>query len=184
MSLNLKNSPLSERALAEKLGISRTTLRSWKDGSKKMNFSTLEKLTDAEGKKLLILTINPKISLSSDDSIPAVSTRVHEEGFETWKIHFFDYVDDLRRSKDSRLFLLPPISQLDLRLKAILASMTLSLAYELSMEAPEWAGQDYFLSEPWFPSQSESLKASALIESPLAFRKNNIFVLSNFLERR
>jgi hypothetical protein len=39
------------------------------------------------------------------------------------------------------------------------------------------------LSEPWFVSGMENLKASALLESPLPFRRNNVFVLGNFLSR-
>jgi hypothetical protein len=39
------------------------------------------------------------------------------------------------------------------------------------------------LDSPWFVAGIENLKASALVESPVRFRKRNIFVLANFLER-
>lgn len=39
------------------------------------------------------------------------------------------------------------------------------------------------LPEPWFVAGVENLKATALVESPLPFRRNNIFVLGNFLSR-
>ena len=41
----------------------------------------------------------------------------------------------------------------------------------------------YGLDKPWFVSGFENLKSTALIESPLNFRKRNIFVLGNFLTR-
>jgi hypothetical protein len=37
--------------------------------------------------------------------------------------------------------------------------------------------------DPWFVSGMESLKAIALVESPLPFRLRKIFVLENFLSR-
>jgi len=54
---------------------------------------------------------------------------------------------------------------------------------ELGVESPPWAMRSYYLPEPWFVSEVESLKAMAIQESPLFFRRNNIFVLDNFLSR-
>jgi len=51
------------------------------------------------------------------------------------------------------------------------------------MHAPDWAQKDHCLPEPWFVAEMESLKASALVESPAYYKKNNIFVLENFLKR-
>ena len=51
------------------------------------------------------------------------------------------------------------------------------------MDAPAWAAGCHFLPEPWFVSGVESLKATALVEAPLAFRRNNVFVLGNFMSR-
>jgi hypothetical protein len=39
------------------------------------------------------------------------------------------------------------------------------------------------LPRPWFVAGVENLKATALVESPLPFRRNNVFVLGNFLSR-
>jgi hypothetical protein len=39
------------------------------------------------------------------------------------------------------------------------------------------------LPAPWFVAGVENLKASALVESPVQFRRNNVFVLGNFLAR-
>jgi hypothetical protein len=39
------------------------------------------------------------------------------------------------------------------------------------------------LEEPWFVTGIENLKAMAIVESPVFFRRRLIFVLENFLSR-
>ena len=53
----------------------------------------------------------------------------------------------------------------------------------MKISPPKWAQSMTALNKPWFVSGMESLKASALLESPLGFRAKNIFVHENFLER-
>lgn len=119
----------------------------------------------------------------SSCSTVAVCLKVEREGFESWKTHFLDYVDEFRRSLDTRLFLLAPPPKTPLKLRALLSSITLELCSEVEMPAPDWAQKDHCLPEPWFVAEMESLKASALVESPVYYKKNNIFVLENFLKR-
>lgn len=92
-------------------------------------------------------------------------------------------VDEFRRTLDVRLIFLPPPSELDKSLSAMLSSIVLYLCDEAEIEAPTWAKKRVDLPTPWFVSETESLKAMAILESPLVFRRNNIFVLENFLER-
>lgn len=92
-------------------------------------------------------------------------------------------VDEFRRTLDPRLLLLPPVRDLALELKALLASIVMSLCGEAGMNVPGWARKRHPLPTPWFVAEVESLKAMALVESPLPFRRNNIFVLDNFLQR-
>ena len=94
-----------------------------------------------------------------------------------------DFVDEYRRALDYRLLLLPPVQDLDRRLKALLSGIVFSLCQESGVEPPSWCEKEFFLDEPWFVSGMDSLKALALLESPLAFRQHNIFVLQNFLDR-
>ncbi len=54
---------------------------------------------------------------------------------------------------------------------------------EVSLPSPGWCCGVEALDSPWFVAGIENLKASALIESPVRFRKRNIFVLANFLDR-
>ena len=57
------------------------------------------------------------------------------------------------------------------------------LARKAGLSFRGWTGSVGPLDRPWFVSGYESVKASALIESPVPFRSRNVFVLANFLER-
>lgn len=119
----------------------------------------------------------------SEYSTVATALKIERDGIDSWKIHIFDLVDEFRRTVDGRLIILPPPHNFDRRISALLASTVRTLCEELGVSAPRWATLRYFIPTPWFPADSNSLKASAILESPLYFRANNIFVLSNFLSR-
>jgi hypothetical protein len=142
----------------------------------------LIKMGDVLDRRVLLALVPPSPAVS-DCSTVAVSCAVVRDGFESWKIHFMNLVDEFRRHHDVRLVLMPPISALDPRLKALLASIVYTVCAEVDLEPPEWSCLEYFLPKPWFVSGIESLKASTLVESPFSFRRNNIFVQENFLRR-
>ena len=71
----------------------------------------------------------------------------------------------------------------DRRFDALLASTIEYLCDEMRLEAPAWVWAVPSLKEPWFLSGMESLKAIAIVESPVFFRRRKIFVLENFLYR-
>ena len=104
-------------------------------------------------------------------------------GFDSWKIYFFNFVDEFRKTMDPRLILLPPIEALDKKLYALLSSIVRYLCNEIHTTPPDWALKRHFLSTPWFLSGMESLKATTILESPLEFRNNNNYVQNNFLNR-
>ncbi len=68
-------------------------------------------------------------------------------------------------------------------MRALLASTVEMLCDEARLEPPEWCAAVPALPEPWFVAGMEGLKVLALAESPVHFRKRNIFVLGNFLSR-
>ncbi len=117
------------------------------------------------------------------DSIEAISLRIAEEGEASWKYWLFEFVDTFRHDQDISLIETPPRPGISLRIRALLASTVESLCLENGLTIPWWCDGVQTLSTPWFVSESENLKAMALIESPLPFRKRNIFVLNNFLSR-
>ncbi|OGQ31483.1 MAG: hypothetical protein A3B79_00110, partial [Deltaproteobacteria bacterium RIFCSPHIGHO2_02_FULL_50_15] len=102
----------------------------------------------------------------------------------SWKWWVFNFVDAFRREGDAKYVELPPSNQLSEGQKAMMASIVETLCEELNVKIPAWCGAVAALKNPWFVSGLENLKAISLVESPIHFRKRNIFVLGNFLERR
>jgi hypothetical protein len=67
---------------------------------------------------------------------------------------------------------------------AYLAAVAEHLALRFGLEVPRWTeGSERFLAEPFFAGGLETLKAILLAESPLAFRRRQIFVSANALSR-
>ncbi len=172
---------LSERALAGTVGLSRTCLRQVIQQRESSSISSIAALGSFFNRSVELL-VSPE-TVSSESSTVAVAYQTERDGFESWKIHFMNLVDEYRRTLDLRLLILPPHSKFDPKLKALLGSLVYQLCQNSDSSIPHWARRTHFLDKPWFPAQMEALKASAIVESPFAFRRNNIFVLGNFLER-
>jgi hypothetical protein len=67
---------------------------------------------------------------------------------------------------------------------AYLAALAEHLALSDRLAVPEWTKHACrFLSEPFFAGGLESLKATLLVESPLAFRRRLIFISADALSR-
>ncbi|MBI2069349.1 MAG: helix-turn-helix transcriptional regulator [Elusimicrobia bacterium] len=123
------------------------------------------------------------IFAAPSDSIVAISQQIAQEGEGSWKLWFFNFVDAFRRDRHQTYVESPPVERTPQRIKALLASGSETLCDEIGLTAPWWCAGVGPLNEPWFVSGLDSLKPSVLIESPVHFRKRNIFVLKNFLKR-
>jgi len=67
---------------------------------------------------------------------------------------------------------------------AYLGAVAEHLARRYDLAIPDWVDQPHrFLVEPFFAGGLEDLKAILLVESPLAFRRRQIFVSANALSR-
>jgi hypothetical protein len=105
-----------------------------------------------------------------------------EQNREFWLIPFMDFVDEFRR-KQELASLIEPITPGNERFDALLASTIEYLCNEAKNLPPNWVYSIPACHEPWFVSGVENLKAIAIVESPVWFRKRKIFVLANFLDR-
>lgn len=99
-----------------------------------------------------------------------------------WKIALMDFVDDFRYHKDA-LAVEEPFACDDEKLDATLAGVIETLCDEMKLPIPHWLEQVPSCREPYFISGMESLKATAIVESPLRFRMRKVFVMENFLSR-
>jgi hypothetical protein len=67
---------------------------------------------------------------------------------------------------------------------AYLAAVAEHLALRFRLSIPDWTErEDRFLENPFFAGGLEGLKALLLVESPLAFRRRQIFVSRDALSR-
>lgn len=119
----------------------------------------------------------------NSDSVMVASIQILSDGFASWPLHLFNFVDAFRSSRDEALVRAAPVDIAPRRIRALLASTTETLCDEMGIISPAWCAGIPALPEPWFVAGVESLKAMALIESPVQFRKRNAFVLENFLDR-
>jgi hypothetical protein len=102
-------------------------------------------------------------------------------------IKIANFVDEFRRvSLDQKLKM---VEKPELHFKkrihnSYFAASVEYLCLESHILVPDWVhNKKYFLKEPFFAGGLESLKAFLLVESPLPFRRRNIFVSENALER-
>lgn len=93
-----------------------------------------------------------------------------------------DFVDDFRRREES-LAIAEPFSLGDERKDAVLAGVIETLCDEMNIAIPGWLDSVPACREPYFVSGFESLKAIAIVESPVRFRLRKVFVMENFLFR-
>src|SRR5262245_63240132 len=101
---------------------------------------------------------------------------------KNWSVYLMDFVDDFRYYCDRRM-IEEPFELDDERFDALLAATAEQLCNELKINPPEWILAVPAPHDPWFVSGMESLKAIAIVESPLPFRIRKIFLLENFLSR-
>jgi hypothetical protein len=97
-------------------------------------------------------------------------------------LYLMEFVDEFRRTRDPRS-LQEPFALSDERLDALAAATGEKLCLDAGFEPPAWLDGVPACRNPWFVSGLESLKAIAVVESPLPFRLRKVFVLGNFLAR-
>lgn len=99
-----------------------------------------------------------------------------------WRIPLMDFVDDFRFYRDATA-IEQPFELGDIEKDAVLASVIETLCDELDIPIPEWLLQVPSCIQPLFLSRMESLKATAIVQSPVRFRLRKVFVHENFLSR-
>lgn len=101
---------------------------------------------------------------------------------EDWKITYMDFVDRFRKHPSYHLVKQEPPRK-NKKMYALLQSICIQLLREANIPLYGWVCKNFYLKSPWFVSGMKSFYAMAIVESPVAFRKNNIFVMGNFLRR-
>lgn len=100
-----------------------------------------------------------------------------------------DLLDDFRwhcHTPEEKLALVtdPPEPTGEPETDAYFAAMVETLCREALIKPPSWTElPSTYLSRPWFAGGLESLKSILLAESPVAFRRRNLFISANALQR-
>lgn len=176
---------ISQRDLAAKAGIAYKTLQLLESNEVDPRLSTLEQITQALGypPHAIQCRIDRLLSLHQN-SVAISSEQIIHHGSKSWKIWLFNFVDEFRRNQKPRTLIQgPPHPYCPKKIRALFASTAETLCQERKLSYPLWCQSIAPLKKPWFVTKSEVLKSFALLESPLHFRKRNIFVLGNFLSR-
>ena len=177
------DSGISQRRLAATAGLSYKSLQLIEGGRHNPEMASLEKIAVALGYPPGLLgRCVEQVFRQPCDSVWAVAWEMQVSS-KRWSIFFFNFVDAFRRQRSWALIQEAPPADLPARWRALLASTVETLCGEVGMQAPDWCRGVGLLGEPWFVSEVDNLKATALLESPIHFRKRNIFVFNNFLER-
>ncbi|MCK4763912.1 MAG: hypothetical protein KAW12_17050 [Candidatus Aminicenantes bacterium] len=99
-----------------------------------------------------------------------------------------DFIDEFKRAdtagKQEMVKRFPFKGIKDKKHAAYVAAMVEELCFTNNIEIPDWVfDRKYSLREPFFVGGLENLKAFLLVESPVSFRRRNIFVSRNVLQR-
>lgn len=174
----------SQRAFARKASLSFRGLQLMERQEHDWRLSSIRKVAGALDLPVNGIDMVLRHFLEQDrDSVMMVSIRVSTDGPASWPLHLFNFVDAFRSSRNESLVKAPPLQMPDGKVRSLLASTVETLCADLKIAIPEWCHGVGGLTEPWFVARVESLKSMALVESPVRFRKRNIFVLGNFLDR-
>lgn len=174
---------LSQRRLATLAGLSYKSVQLIEGGGCNVEVATLQRLAKALGypRQMLERRLEGFFS-TSPDSAAVVAEWIIVKGEDSWRTRLFDFVDAFRVAEDpAHLIADAPCGSS--RIQGLVAATVEVLCAERGIALPGWCAAVPALSEPWFVAGVENLKASALVESPVHFRRRNIFVLGNFLAR-
>lgn len=176
---------VSQRAFASLASLSFRTIQLLESGAHDPKISTLKNIARALGYPPEIIDRQLDFIFSRPaDSVLMISERILAGEKGSWKIWLFNFVDVFRKKRDRAYIDSPPAGELSPKITALIASTVEMLCDELKVAPPAWCKTVPSLKYPWFVSGVENLKPIAIAESPLHFRKRNIFVLGNFLARR
>jgi hypothetical protein len=99
-----------------------------------------------------------------------------------------NFIDESNRStpgkKQEMVEKFPFTGVKDKKYTAYIAAMVEELCFTNDIDIPGWVvDKKYSLKKPFFVGGPESIKAFLIVESPLPFRRRNIFVSENVLKR-
>lgn len=173
-ALNQKIKKMGIVAVANVAGINKSTISRYVNGAREYSLENFQKVTEA-------VKFIERERLRGRTSAREATQRVALG--EDWQIAYFDFVDSFLATKSDLLLEARPADGLDIRSLALICAIVMQLCEENKIQPPEWAKLSLELEEPWFVSKFKSMRAISLVDSPIYFKRNNIFVGDDFLKR-
>ncbi|PCI64572.1 MAG: hypothetical protein COB38_12570 [Gammaproteobacteria bacterium] len=123
------------------------------------------------------------LNSQSDDFLKVIEKLVSSQQ----QSYIYAEIHDLLMKCDHNIFgetvKLPPTAQLNSFQLNYITAMVEHRAMQLSEKTPNWCSEINSLKKPHFGSNLKCLKLYLLLNSPLAFRKRNIFIDSTVGQR-
>jgi len=181
------------RLLADRAGTSSATLSNYELGIKEPRLSTLERLVEAGGSKLLVeiipATVNGRWNdarVSAAESSRRVAKALRNNKEEIAFRICLELIDDLKSVTPYRLAQLtrdtPPITG-DPRYDALIAAIVEDVCVSVGAPTPLWVYEDTRAVEKWYLTDVESLHEDADRETPPVYRRHGVFILEDELSR-
>lgn len=173
-ALNSRIKKLGIVKVAISAGLNKSTVSRYVNKQRDYSLENFEKITQA------VVGLEAK-TLRGRTSARRATERVVSG--EDWQIAYFDFVDSFLATRSLQLINEKPVDGLDVKLLALMCSIVMQLCEDSGDTSPEWARLSIELEAPWFVSKFKKLRAMSLRDSPLYFKRNNIFVGEDFLKR-
>jgi hypothetical protein len=173
-ALNRKIKKIGILAVSRASGLNKSTISRYASRQREYSFANFQKIESS------IKTLEAEM-IRGRTSAREASQRVVLG--EDWRIAYFDFVDSFLATQSELLCESKPVDGLDLKHLALLCSIVMQLCEEAKVSPPGWAKLSLELDRPWFLSKFIGLRAISLVESPIFFKRNNIYVGADFLKR-
>jgi transcriptional regulator with XRE-family HTH domain len=172
---------LSCRGLAERAGVTASTVSRIEQGTMDPTLTMLRRLLSAGSKRLAVDSVDladgPSVARLALEAMPDSSASVDWTALR-------GFVDWARRHPDRLAEALEdPPARTGTALDALLASLTEELCDRNGLESPRWTTDVPGLSEPWEPEGTPRMRERARNSTPATFRARNLTVAAEDIFR-
>lgn len=184
-----KQRGLSQASVAREMGTSQSWVARMESGEVDPGLSAVRRYLDAIGATLDVRLEEANGSSFRPMTVSSLgrAARRHARDDESLLRLCLQFIDEFREAdpaSQAGLLEEPPRPTGDARWDAFLAALAEHLAYHGGLPIPRWVGRKgRSLTRWWFLSDLPSVMASAMAESPAAFRSRGIFLTPDLFAR-
>lgn len=177
---------LTQAALAALAGTTQSAIAAYESGRKQPTTATLDRIVRAGGVELswAVVRRTPYRAMSLVDLAEALRSAESDLDRRLLTLEFLQEFE--AEEAEARLLLLTdrPSSTGDPRWDALVGALAEHLAFHHDLAYPAWAEEpDRFLDRWWFPSNTPSTRAGAIVHAPAALARRGVFVERRDLAR-